>query len=264
MPQPPNRSSNCRPCPSAPVTPRTATLSVNSRTLRATLAAPPGKYDSPVTFTTGTGASGEIRDTLPQMYSSSIRSPITRMRRPANPAISACMRATSSSVDIGSGDFPYAFAAGKGIAGKRRARALAGHDDEREPGPRHQRIEPAPGPDGLIENLQHRFVDALGSEQPAVGQPGRRPGFVEIVELLDREALRLQHLARLPGPIAALVSQALVEGSEQTRALRHQDHQHAARLQGVAEKIHRVTGIVQVFEHIQAEHRVEAVLQAAN
>src|ERR1017187_5887110 len=198
MPQPPNRSSNCRPCPSAPVTPRTATLSVNSRTLRATLAAPPGKYDSPVTFTTGTGASGEIRDTLPQMYSSSIRSPITRMRRPANPAISACMRATSSSVDIGSGDFPYAFADGKGIAGKRRARALTGHDDEREPRPRHQHVEPAPHPDGLIRSEEHRFVDVLGSEQPAVSQPGRRSRFVEIVERLYRETFRLEHLPRFP------------------------------------------------------------------
>src|SRR5437660_3516628 len=174
------------------------------------------------------------------MYSSSIKSPITRMRRSANLAISASKRAASHSVDIGSGNFPYAFAPGKRIPGKRRARALTGHDDEREAGPRHQHVEPAPGPHGLIENLQHRFVDMLRSEQAAVSQPGRRPGFIEIVDPLYREAFRLHHLPRFPGAIAALVSQALVEGSEQSRALRHEDHQNAARFQGGVEKTHRV------------------------
>ena len=40
----------------------------------------------PVTSTTGTGASGEMRPTLPQTNSSSIRSPMTRMRFAAGAA----------------------------------------------------------------------------------------------------------------------------------------------------------------------------------
>ena len=35
-------------------------------TLRATLAAPPSRYSSRVNRTTGTGASGEMRSTLPE------------------------------------------------------------------------------------------------------------------------------------------------------------------------------------------------------
>ena len=68
------------PLRSFPIIPMTEVLSTNSRRLRATLAAPPGKKLSPVTSTTGTGASGEIRPTFPQTNSSSIRSPMTKMR----------------------------------------------------------------------------------------------------------------------------------------------------------------------------------------
>ena len=48
--------------------------------LRATLAAPPGMKLSREKSTTGTGASGEMRDTPPQMNWSSITSPTTRTR----------------------------------------------------------------------------------------------------------------------------------------------------------------------------------------
>src|ERR1017187_7072271 len=215
MPQPPNRSSNCRPCPSAPVTPRTATLSVNSRTLRATLAAPPGKYDSPVTSTTGTGASGEIRDTLPQMNSSSMRSPTTRIRLPANPANNRLKRTISPSACIPGSAAPF-----------------AGHDDEREARPRHQPVEPPPDPYRLVENLQHQLVDIPGTEQPAVRPPGRRADFVETGGGFHRQAMGFEQLARLERAVAALVSQASIQGPEQTRAAGHQRHQQAIRLQG--------------------------------
>src|ERR1035437_4533882 len=179
MPQPPNRSSNCRPCPSAPVTPRTATLSVNSRTLRATLAAPPGKYDSPVTSTTGTGASGEMRDTLPQINSSSMRSPTTRIRLPADPANNRLKRTISDSACVPTYAAP-----------------LARHDDERETRPRHQPIEPPPDPHSLVENLHHQLVDIPGAEQPAVRPPWRRTDLVETVGGFDRQALGFEQLAR--------------------------------------------------------------------
>jgi len=48
--------------------------------LRATLAAPPGMKLSRTKSTIGTGASGEIRATWPQMNWSSITSPTTRIR----------------------------------------------------------------------------------------------------------------------------------------------------------------------------------------
>jgi hypothetical protein len=47
--------------------------------LDATLAAPPGRQVSVFTCTIGTGASGDIRLTLPQQNSSSITSPKTAM-----------------------------------------------------------------------------------------------------------------------------------------------------------------------------------------
>jgi hypothetical protein len=47
--------------------------------LFSTFAAPPSRRFSCVTLTTGTGASGEILETVPQMKWSMIMSPITRI-----------------------------------------------------------------------------------------------------------------------------------------------------------------------------------------
>ena len=47
--------------------------------------------------------------------------------------------------------------AGAGHAG------LAGHHDQREAGPGHQPVQPAPDPHGLIENLQHQLADVSRS-----------------------------------------------------------------------------------------------------
>ena len=60
--------------------------------LRATLAAPPGMKLSLSSCTTGTGASGEIRRTDPQMNSSSITSPTTRILVREAPEISSFSR----------------------------------------------------------------------------------------------------------------------------------------------------------------------------
>ena len=54
-----------------------------------TLAAPPRRRLSAVTCTTGTGASGEMRSTVPQMKWSSIRSPATSTRDAAERAPTA-------------------------------------------------------------------------------------------------------------------------------------------------------------------------------
>src|SRR5204862_4757299 len=51
----------------------------------ATFPAPPRRYVSSSTSTTGTGASGEIRRTFPQMNSSSMTSPTVRITLPEKP-----------------------------------------------------------------------------------------------------------------------------------------------------------------------------------
>ena len=53
------------PAASLPSRPATAALPPSARTLQATLLAPPGMLVSRTTFTTGTGASGDIRETVP-------------------------------------------------------------------------------------------------------------------------------------------------------------------------------------------------------
>src|SRR5947199_78250 len=86
-------------------------------------------------------SSGEMRDTLPQRNSSSMRSPITSTRWPANRA----MREASAGIAGG-------LAAGqhwRALGG----RGLARHHEKRESRPRHREIEPAPEPNALIEDL---------------------------------------------------------------------------------------------------------------
>jgi hypothetical protein len=73
-----------RPWGPVPTTPATATRAPNRQRFLATLAAPPRVTSSFSTETTGTGASGEIRSTCPQTYSSSIRSPTTSRRHRSN------------------------------------------------------------------------------------------------------------------------------------------------------------------------------------
>src|SRR5271157_6443371 len=180
-----------------------------------------------------------MRDTLPQIYSSSMRSPMTRIRLPANPANNRLKRTIWDSACM-----------------KRCAAPFAGHDDEREARPRHQPVETPPDPYGFVENLQHQLVDIPGTEQPAVCPPWRRADFIETVSGLHRQAMGFEQLARLELAVAALVSQALVEGPEQTRAAGHQDHQHAIRLEGGAQRIQHAAGVVQVLEHIQAQHGI--------
>ena len=61
---------------SSPTTPASELRPPSAATPAAAFAAPPGTSFRRATSTTGTGASGEIRDTAPQTYSSSITSPI--------------------------------------------------------------------------------------------------------------------------------------------------------------------------------------------
>src|SRR5450631_124379 len=77
------------PSASPPTAPTKATVAPSARRLFATLPAPPSVNEWLFTLTTGTGASGEIRLTRPQIHSSIITSPMTTTRRPA-------MRASNS------------------------------------------------------------------------------------------------------------------------------------------------------------------------
>src|SRR5881394_1105312 len=68
------------PASSRPMTPSKSAEAFSAVKLRATFAAPPGMKLSCSKSTTGTGASGEMRETQPQMNWSSITSPITSTR----------------------------------------------------------------------------------------------------------------------------------------------------------------------------------------
>ena len=76
----------CRPWSSSPTSPAKLTSHPSARRFRATLAAPPGRQSRSLALSTGTGASGLMRSTLPIRYWSTIRSPSTRMRNDEAPA----------------------------------------------------------------------------------------------------------------------------------------------------------------------------------
>ena len=92
---------------SPPPNPATVTHAPSPARFMATLAAPPGRSFCQVARTTGTGASGEMRSTSPQMYLSSITSPTTSTRALRHPdstraimsgklAIIGCPRSTAT------------------------------------------------------------------------------------------------------------------------------------------------------------------------
>ena len=70
---------------SSPTNPRTSTWAPRATRLLTTLPAPPSVRVSRSTSTTATGASGEMRATRPQRYSSSMKSPATKTRRAEKP-----------------------------------------------------------------------------------------------------------------------------------------------------------------------------------
>ena len=88
---------------SSPTRPRTSTWAPRATRLLTTLPAPPRVRVSRSTSTTATGASGEMRSTFPQRYSSSIKSPATRTLRLENPSRSR-LRRRSPCISALSGD----------------------------------------------------------------------------------------------------------------------------------------------------------------
>src|SRR5215471_11810281 len=98
-----------------------------------------------------------MRETLPQRNSSSMRSPITRTRHPANRA----MRSGSGIVG-GFGVAGRARGSGRRVSGR-----FAGDDEQRQARERDGEIEPAPEPDALIEDLQYELADVAGMENAA-------------------------------------------------------------------------------------------------
>ena len=75
-----NNLCSCFAASSLPIAPKSSAGTSSAVRLRATFAAPPGIKLSRSKSTTGTGASGEMRDTPPQMNWSSITSPTTSTR----------------------------------------------------------------------------------------------------------------------------------------------------------------------------------------
>src|ERR1039457_771445 len=122
-----------------------------------------------------------MRETLPQMNSSSIRSPTTRMRWAGKAANRPRSVAVWESTGIGGVHLAEGFAGLEGAGGGRgRGRGGFARDhDQREGGPGHETIQAAPQPDGFVEDFQHGLINGTGAQQLAVGEPGRRAGFVE-------------------------------------------------------------------------------------
>ena len=84
-----NLASSRAPAASQPTTPTMVACEPRPRMLAAGLAAEPARSSLSTTSTIGTGASREMRVMRPVTYSSSTRSPTTRMRRPASLATSS-------------------------------------------------------------------------------------------------------------------------------------------------------------------------------
>src|SRR5439155_584514 len=94
VPAPSARSAEASrfPAASSPTIPHAAARPPSAVTLLTTLPAPPGRSSSPVTCTTGTGASGEMRSTCPHTKRSSIKSPTTSARTREKRPISSASR----------------------------------------------------------------------------------------------------------------------------------------------------------------------------
>src|SRR5262245_9469768 len=95
MPTSPKRRVRSAPSASSPCRPTGMASPPRATTLLATLPAPPSEALSRSTRTTGTGASGEMRLTLPHRKWSIIRSPRTTTRAPTKRAAMAAARARS-------------------------------------------------------------------------------------------------------------------------------------------------------------------------
>src|SRR5262245_6876424 len=96
------RLTRSSPSASSPRRPTGTALPPRATMLRATFPAPPGEALSRSIRTTGTGASGEIRPTLPQRKRSTIRSPRTTTRASRKRARMASARRASRSAAEGS------------------------------------------------------------------------------------------------------------------------------------------------------------------
>src|SRR3990172_3450075 len=92
IPRDRQRSSTSSPAASAPTTPTGITRAPRPWTLWDALAAPPSLTSREEKRRISTGASREIREGLPKMYSSAIRSPTTRTVLPLNRSTAALRR----------------------------------------------------------------------------------------------------------------------------------------------------------------------------
>src|ERR1700736_1938539 len=88
--------SKAWPGSSLPIAPKASTRAPRAATLAATLPAPPRHSLCSTKSTTGTAASGERREAVPQRYRSSMRSPSTPMRLPRRRGIMRFNRVTDS------------------------------------------------------------------------------------------------------------------------------------------------------------------------
>ena len=80
---------NSLPGASSPITEQITAVAPKLAIFKTTFPAPPKRDSRRITFTTGTGASGEILLTLPHVYESIIKSPIIKTFNRLNPLINS-------------------------------------------------------------------------------------------------------------------------------------------------------------------------------
>src|SRR5436190_886608 len=109
-----------------------------------------------------------MRNTFPQMNSSSMRSPITRMRFSENPVAMACKRVASISGRM-RGHGLRSLLNDRRVSAIHGPRCVARHRDQRKRPPGQNGVDAAPEPDRLIEDFEDHLADVCRPEHLAVG-----------------------------------------------------------------------------------------------
>src|SRR5579872_558257 len=128
------------------------------------------------------------------------------------------------------------------------------HHNQRQPSPGQHTLDAPPEPHGLIEQLQRHLVYLAAAKYAAEEPPCRGAYLVELIQTLDREAVRGEQRSKLLLAEAALVTQRAVKAPD-FRPLRHEHDQRSTWLDETGTIRDDVRGIGDVFQDIDAQHR---------
>jgi len=130
-----------------------------------------------------------------------------------------------------------------------------------KPGPRHQPVEPLQIQTVLSKTFNTSLLIFLEPNNRLYAHQGGVPTLLKLYAVSTAKPWDSSNW-RLPASCSGACVQASIEGPEQMRAAGHQHHQHAIGLQGGAQGTEHAAGVVEILEHIQAKHRIEAAFQA--